>query len=422
MRFLTALRQPTIRKLEVLGDADIVVGIPTYMNANTVRKVIRTVCQGLHMYFPDKKALLFISDGGSTDDTREVAQSVDLSDYEHEKIVAIYRGLPGKGSALRAVFEAAKFLGAQGIALFDADLRSITPEWVRNVLTPIFGGYDYVTPYYNRYKYDGTITNTIAYPLTRALFGKRIRQPIGGDFGVSARLAYYYAHQDVWETDVARFGIDIWMTVNAITGGFRIAQARLGAKIHDVKDPAKHLSAMFLQVVGTIFNLLDEYENYWLGVRGSEDVPILGEFAGEDPPAFDIDVVALIDYFKLGYENFGALWRNILEPEDYEVYESLYHADDPTKFLIPNETWARTVYRYAVTFHRMPRQRFKVLNTLIPLYNLNVANIYNRLKDADQVEAEEFFDGLAGTFEDLKEYFVGLYEGIKSEESKSTAY
>ena len=415
MRFLTALRQPTIRKLEILGDADIVVGIPTYMNANTVRKVIRTVCQGLHMYFPGKKALIFVSDGGSTDDTREVAQSVDLSDYEHEKIVAIYRGLPGKGSALRAVFESAKFLGAEAVVLFDADLRSITPEWVRNILTPVFKGYEYVTPYYKRYKYDGTITNTIAYPLTRALFGKRIRQPIGGDFGVGSSLFNHYVGQDVWETDVARFGIDIWMTVNAITGGFRIAQARLGAKIHDVKDPAKHLSGMFRQVVGTIFNLLDEYESYWKKVKGSEDVPILGDFAGEDPPPFDIDLLALVDYFKLGYENFGALWRNILEPEDYRVYETLYYEENPDKFVIPNEVWVRTVYKYAITFHSMTRQRFKVLNTLIPLYNLNVANLYNRLKDADSVKAEEFFDELAATFEEFKEYFVNLWEGIRSE-------
>ena len=43
-----------------------------------------------------------------------------------------------------------------------------------------------MAPLYARYKYDGTITNTVTYPLTRALYGHRIRQPIGGDFGVSA--------------------------------------------------------------------------------------------------------------------------------------------------------------------------------------------------------------------------------------------
>ena len=54
------------------------------------------------------------------------------------------------------------------------------------------GGYDYVAPLYARHKYDGTITNTVTYPLTRALYGLRIRQPIGGDFGVSGDLVRHY--------------------------------------------------------------------------------------------------------------------------------------------------------------------------------------------------------------------------------------
>ena len=110
-----------------------------------------------------------------------------------------------------------------------------------------------------RHKYDGTITNTIVYPLTRALYGKRIRQPIGGDFGFSGRLASFYLEKDVWDSDVARFGIDIWMTTTAIANGFRICQAFLGAKIHDAKDPGADLSAMLHQVVGSVFDLMEEY-------------------------------------------------------------------------------------------------------------------------------------------------------------------
>ena len=59
----------------------------------------------------------------------------------------------------------------------DSDLRSIVPEWIELLAGPILkGGFDYVTPLYQRYKYDGTITNTVTYPLNRALYGLRIRQ------------------------------------------------------------------------------------------------------------------------------------------------------------------------------------------------------------------------------------------------------
>jgi hypothetical protein len=93
----------------------------------------------------------------------------------------------------------------------------------------LFGGYDFVAPYYQRHKYDGTITNSIVYPLTRMLYGLSVRQPIGGEFGVSARLIGRYLECEDWETDVARFGIDIWMTTIAIAEGFRVCQSFLGA-------------------------------------------------------------------------------------------------------------------------------------------------------------------------------------------------
>ena len=116
-----------------------------------------------------------------------------------------------------------------------------------------------MAPLYARYKYDGTITNTVTYPLTRALYGHRIRQPIGGDFGVSGDLVRHYLELDDWTEDISKFGIDIWMTTSALAGGFAVCQTRLGAKIHDPKDPGSDLGPMFRQVVGTILRLADKH-------------------------------------------------------------------------------------------------------------------------------------------------------------------
>jgi glycosyltransferase involved in cell wall biosynthesis len=191
-RFSTALRPYVRTKIEQLRSADIVIGIPSYHSGSSIIHVLQTVIKGIDSYYPGYKALIVVSDGGSTDDTRDMARSIDPISYNIESIVTIYRGLPGKGSGLRAVFEIAAFLKARAVAVFDSDLISITPEWVRNVLEPVMEGYDYVAPDYNRYKLDGTITNTIAYNLTRALYGVKIRQPIGGDFGMSPALVKHY--------------------------------------------------------------------------------------------------------------------------------------------------------------------------------------------------------------------------------------
>lgn len=129
----------------------------------------------------------------------------------------MYQGIPGKGSSFRTIFEIANAFGVKACVVVDSDLRSITPEWVELLIKPVLeGGFDYVAPLYHRHKYDGTITNSIVYPVTRALYGRRVRQPIGGDFGFSGTLALFYLTKDVWETDVAKYGIDIWMTTTAV--------------------------------------------------------------------------------------------------------------------------------------------------------------------------------------------------------------
>jgi len=65
-----------------------------------------------------------------------------------------------------------------------------------------------------------------------------------------------------WETDVARFGIDIWMTPCAINEGYQVVQTDLGTNVHDAKDPVD-LGPMFRQVVSTLFYFMGKYERHW---------------------------------------------------------------------------------------------------------------------------------------------------------------
>src|SRR2546427_9624934 len=284
---LLSLEERTETQIREIAQADILVGIPSFNNSSTIGHVVKAVIAGLAKYFPEYRAVLVNSDGGSTDGTPDVVAkaSVDLGvmlitdrqSFLH-RIITPYKGMSGKGSAFRTIFEVARRLGVKACAVVDADLRSITPEWIELLLRPVLSGsYDFVAPYYYRHKYDGTITNSIVYPLTRALYGKRVRQPIGGDFGMSAALiARYLEKKDDWETDVARFGIDIWMTTLAITEGFRICQSFLGAKLHDAKDPGLDLSAMLEQVVGSVLMLMKKYEALWQHQKGSADVDLFG--------------------------------------------------------------------------------------------------------------------------------------------------
>lgn len=412
MRFHTALRPWANRRLEKMEHVDMVVGIPCFNNDATVAHVIDMVSEGIAEYYQDIQAVIIISDGGSTDDTREIARDKTVHPFI-EKIVTIYRGLPGKGSALRMIFESASFLETKVCVLFDADLRSITPDWIKALADPVLAhGQDFVAPVYSRYKYDATITNNIAYNLTRVLFGKRVRQPIGGDFAISAKTIsiYFDCVHDIWMTDIARFGIDIWMTTSAIKHELSICQAYLGTKIHDVKDPLENLGPMFRQVVYPLFQVMENSVETWKTIKGSTAIPTYGTPTMEEPKPFTVDLPGMIDNFKGGFKNFSVLWKRIINPQSYAVLESLTKNKTKEDFVLPTEDWAKIVYDFAATFHHWKRDRGKLVEIMRPLYYARVASFINRTKDMDNTQAEEVVEQQAQVFEDLKPYLIKRWD------------
>lgn len=404
-------RKEAEEKISEIKNADILVGIPSYNNARTIGHVVRAVQAGFAKYFPDRKCVLVNSDGGSTDGTMDVVHNTVIEDFQsvllhHRidffKITTPYHGIPGKGSAFRTIFEIADALNVKACAVVDSDLRSITPEWVELLIKPVIeSGFDYVAPLYHRHKYDGTITNSIVYPLTRALYGKRVRQPIGGDFGFSGRLAKHYLTKDVWETDVAKYGIDIWMTTTAIANNFKVCQSFLGAKIHDPKDPGADLSAMLYQVVGATFDLMETYPDTWKNIKQSGKVPVFGfQYAvGLEPVSVNLD--RMIEKFRLGARELKDVWSVFLSSS---IMDFLSNAEKMSKeeFHIPAEIWAEVIYCFASAAHKKLINKEHLLKSLTPLYIGRTASFVIETWDAGAEEVETKIEGLCKVFEDKK--------------------
>ncbi len=404
------------KQIEKIQQADLVVGIPSYNNVRTIGHVVRAVIAGLAKYFPKARAVLINSDGGSTDGTQEMVKRVQIEDFKTiltshpvhpiQKIVTPYHGIPGKGSAFKMIFAGATSLRAKACAVVDSDLRSITPEWVELLIRPIYEeGFDYVAPLYARHKFDGTITNSIVYPMTRALYGKRVRQPIGGDFGFSGNLAQHYLTQEVWETDVARFGIDIWMTTLAIAEGYRVCQSYLGAKIHDAKDPGSDLGPMFTQVVSSVYRLMEDYEPLWKDVKESQSVPTFGFHyeVGLEPIAVKLE--RMIANFRLGVKDLMEIWIKALSPETAHWLKSISQLSDEA-FSFPQDLWVRIIYDFAVAYHKGFVHRDHLLRSMIPLYLGKVASFVKENIDCSASEVEERIEHLCKTFEEMKPYLI----------------
>jgi glycosyltransferase involved in cell wall biosynthesis len=401
-------------RLKELGEVDLLVGIPSFNNARTIGHVVRAATAGLAKHFPGHKGVVVNSDGGSGDGTPEVVAATELGEPARllvahalspvHKIVTPYHGIPGKGSAFRTIFAIAERTGAKACAVVDSDLRSITPAWMELLLGPVLQeGFDFVAPLYLRHKYDGTITNSIVYPLTRALYGKEVRQPIGGDFGFSGRLAAHYLKQAVWESNVARFGIDIWMTTTAIAGGFRVCETFLGAKLHDAKDPGADLAGMLVQVVASVFDLMHTYRAEWMQGAGSSAVPLFGFPHGVGLEPVHVDVQRMRSIFRQGARDLAEVWGRALAGDTLREVEALAAAD-PKPFDFHDPLWVRVVYDFALAYHRRALPGEQLLRSLVPLYLGRTASFVVEMKDAHGDEVEAAVRGLAEEFERQKGY------------------
>jgi hypothetical protein len=444
---------PAIREeIARLERADIMVGIPSFKNATTIGYVVRAAQAGLVQYFPDLRPVVVNSDAGSPDGTQRVVVETEPPDYV-ERILLVrptnklsrvsltypeVNGSGGKGAALRMIFEMAAALEVQALVVVDSDLRSIGPEWIELLAGPILkGGYDYVAPLYARHKHDGTITNNVTYPLTRALYGLRIRQPIGGDFGVSGDLVRHYLKEGHWTPEVSKFGIDIWMTTLALGGGFAVCQARLGAKVHDPKDPGADLGPMFRQVVTTILRLAVANEERWAKVRGSHDVPAYGFERVVDPPPLEINVLRLLSEFSAGALTLRATWSEMLAEETASAVIELAEeagtvaehvraaldvdapgAERPSTaamagaaagFAFPDGTWAKVIYDLVVTAREDPERLEAFVTALVPVYFGRVASAVIENRDLSTDRAEESVERQAREFERLKPYLLNRW-------------
>jgi glucosylglycerate synthase len=451
---------PAIRdEIARLGPADIMVGIPSFKNAATIGYVVRAAQAGLVQYFPDLRPVVVNSDAGSPDGTGRVVVETEPPDYVEQilltrpshrlqRVSLTYPeidGVGGKGAALRTIFEMAAALDVQALVVVDSDLRSIVPEWIELLAGPILkGGYDFVAPLYARYKYDGTITNTVTYPLTRALYGHRIRQPIGGDFGVSGDLVRHYLTLDDWTDDVSKFGIDIWMTTSAMAGGFAVCQTRLGAKIHDPKDPGSDLGPMFRQVVGTILRLANRHASHWIDIVGSHDVPAYGFERIIEPPPLEVNTLRLLSEFHVGSLTLADTWRSMLAPATFATVMELAAeagtlaeravvklgiggdvasttattmemAEAVSTFHFPDDVWARVVYDLVITA-RDPRPSLGALvASLVPIYFGRVGSFVIENRNIPTDQAEDRVERQAREFELLKPYLVERWRAAEAE-------
>jgi glycosyltransferase involved in cell wall biosynthesis len=391
---------------ENIRKAAFVVAIPSYNEADSIAFPVQQADQGIRSFFGNMESVIMNCDNNSGDGTREVFLGIRTG--TPKIYISTEPGLKGKGNNIKNLFNKVVDLGAKAVVVVDADLKSITPKWIKRLGEPLFQDFGYVAPLYVRHKYDGTITNSIAYPLIRSLYGRRVRQPIGGDFGFSGDLAQTYLRSNTWSNAVANFGIDIWMTTIAMNENIPICQAFMGRpKIHRAKDPGADLGPMFRQVVGTIFNMMVKFYPFWSKVKWSKPTAIFGFGLGETemPPPVQVNEETLFQKFQEGFNRYGHTWETILSKERVKKLQEIREMD-PERFDFPTHLWINVLIDCAVAFKDSLCAGDEVLDSLIPLYLGKTLSFVKKTERMSIRESEEFIEGECIQFEASKELLI----------------
>ena len=408
-----------LRQLINVGEVDILVGLPTHNNAKTIGPIVHTIQSGILRGFPRERAVIVNVDGGSRDGTPELVTGVSIDDlhpasnlYALRTLPSIstkYASSPASGVAFRTILAAAELLRAKACVVMSPESVNIEPEWLAKLLRPIYGdGFDLVTPTYRRHKFEGLLITNLLYPMTRALYGLRIREAYSPEFGFSGRLGSQFLGQNIWNDGTDGAGVELRFTLAAIAGRYRVCQSFLGEKIH-IERHAADLVPALRQTVGTLFSALEPDFPVWSAVAGSQPAPTTGADHEVLREPLRVNRKRLREMFSTGVAELESVFQSILSPSTLAELQRIAHLGEE-EFYYPAELWVRTVYEFAASYRKSVISRDHIIQALAPLFRGRAFTFMVENRNASADDVENNVEGLCLEFERLKPYLLQLWK------------
>ena len=410
-----SLPDPIPTLLERSEPTDIVVGVLTFNDGATAPAVAKGLLEGFRRYAPEKRVLVVNCDAGSQDGTPDLIDQAAGGDAPFWAIrhtvsgaslhVLSESGVPGRDVAIRLLAAVAERLTAKACLIVDGNLKSANPRWSELLTSPILDkGADCVLPQFSRNRYEGTLTNTLLAPLTRALYGKRMAYHQGGAYAFSDRFIRSSLLPQPWDEEIATYGIDGWITTLAAAESADVCEAILGPRLRQGK-PMGDLSTLIAQSVGCIFHMMERYQSTWEPVKGSRTVPMIGEPGGLGESVGSLHVDRMIHGFQQGLRDLVPIWQILLAPDTFQQTLEL-GIDDADSFRFPSSLWVQVVYDLALAYHDRILHREHLLKSLTPLYLGHTASLILATRALPGKRVEEELERVAVEFETMKPYLI----------------
>lgn len=386
LMYESALDNEARRELRQIGRADMLIGIPTHRNARTLGEVLDAVIQGIDTYFPDRRIVLMNADGGSSDGTVELISSAPTQPNVL-KLLSAYQGQTGKGSAIRAILEAAGKLNVKACVVFEAQAPGITAEWLPSLAGPVLHGDDATLGCYHRSAYAAALTDNLIYPFVRAFFNTDLRDPLAPEFAVSGALAAQLAACDVWETNIARYGVNVWLATYVIVRRFQVSQVDLGYRGDVSGEPGALLDPRIVHSAMALFRLLSAERSRWEKGAPPYHVALKGGRCEDRHIACPDCSEALLAGMRDGLERYADQLGEVLLPERLEQVQALANVPD-AEFAFPLRLWAECVLDFALSYNAGEGDPDRVAEALLPIYFGRAASYIRETDEMTPVQRE----------------------------------
>ena len=395
-----------------VGQVDVVIGLPTLDNAATVVDIVRAINVCVTRDFPRLRTVMINSDGGSTDGTPDLIRAASSAQSDvvltsHplrtlHRVVAPYHGLPGKLTALRTLFAAAELTQARALVVIDPNGPATNPERVTELIAPIVRSeVEFIAPRYRRHPRDGILITQLVRPVVRALYGVALDEPLGAEFSCGRRFTAHCLEQEIWDREVARFAIDLWLRTEAVADGFAVGQvwrpsttaAGMGTTLREVVQ----------QIVLALVESLREHETFWRTTNGVAELRTWGNdpSALPDPPTWDH--AAMTEQARHDILEIAPLLEGVLGPD--ALARLLDEVSHPPGRL-DDESWVRSVYAFAAAARRGAASVEHLAGMFVPLYLWRASTFMALTAPEEPAAVQARLDSLCQTFQRLKPLLV----------------
>ncbi len=400
----------SLAALAAAGPVDVVAGVHVVNQARHVADVLDAVAAALEAQSASRRTGVLVADAESQDGTADAVRAwCESSGAGPPRGWLDVVAPKHRGRAIFALLRAAQRLDAQAVLLVDADLTGVRADWLGALLEPVLREEaDYVSPAYSRSVSEGTLTTNLLAPLTRALYGARIQQVMGGCAALAGAALGSWLEAGVETGDWQPHGAELWLTTAAVASGARLVEVQLDRKLVTPGGPQPDLATILVRTVGPLFALMERYQAAWQDRTGSAAVPRRGDPSLVHPDARTPAIEQMVHAFDLGLKDLLPIWEQIMPESTLARLYPLAFVD-PDEFRLPPPLWARVVSDFAVAYHERRLPRDPLLRALTPLYLGRVAAFIVEARVTPLARIPESFDKIGRAFEAEKEHLVARW-------------